>query len=80
MNVSKAIGSDKRIGDKFLNPGPGFGGSCFKKDIMNLVYICNHYGLSEVAEYWGKVVDINNWQQKRISNQIVEKLFGTISS
>ena len=77
--VSLAIGSDKRIGKYFLNAGPGFGGSCFKKDILNLVYICNHYGLYEVSSYWQKVVDINNWQQKRISNIIVEKLFGTIS-
>ncbi len=77
--VSQAIGSDSRIGSKFLNPGPGFGGSCFKKDILNLVYICKHYGLNEVAEYWQEVVNINNWQKKRISQIINEKLFGTIS-
>ena len=77
--VSLAIGTDKRIGNKFLNAGPGFGGSCFKKDILNLVYICNHYGLYEVAAYWKNVIEINNWQAKRISRLIVEKLFGTIS-
>ena len=77
--VSLAIGADRRIGQYFLNSGPGFGGSCFKKDILNLVYICNHYGLPEVAKYWQKVIDINTWQQKRISKIIVDKLFGTIS-
>ena len=79
-DVSKAIGTDSRIGINFLNAGPGFGGSCFKKDILNLVYICNHYGLNEVASYWQKVVDINNWQKRRISNIIVEKLFSTLSN
>ena len=77
--VSKAITTDKRIGKYFLNPGPGFGGSCFKKDILNLVYICNHYGLYEVSNYWEKVISINDWQSKRILNIIVEKLFGTVS-
>ena len=78
-NVSKAVGMDKRIGKYFLNSGPGFGGSCFKKDISNLIYICNHYGLSEVAAYWEQVILINKWQQKRITRIIVDKLFGTIS-
>ncbi len=77
--VKLAIGADKRIGNKFLDPGPGFGGSCFKKDISNLIYISNHYGLNEVSEYWQKVIDINEWQTKRISKLIVEKLFNTIS-
>ena len=71
---------DKRIGSSFLNSGPGFGGSCFKKDISNLVYISNHYGLSEVASYWQKVLDINSWQQKRFVELVVKKMFGTISS
>ena len=79
QEVSLAIGSDKRIGNKFLNAGPGFGGSCFKKDILNLVYICNHYGLYEVSSYWKKVIELNNWQAKRISRIVVDKLFGTIS-
>tara|TARA_B100000886_G_C20426654_1_gene494462 strand:+ start:4591 stop:6021 length:1431 start_codon:yes stop_codon:yes gene_type:complete len=77
--VSEAIGSDKRIGSKFLKPGPGFGGSCFKKDILNLVYLCNHFGLPEVAKYWENVISINNWQQERISKIIVNKLFGTLT-
>ena len=63
----------------FLNPGPGFGGSCFKKDILNLIYICNHYGLNEVSDYWEKVISINDWQSKRILKIIVHKLFGTVS-
>ena len=78
-NVAKAIGMDTRIGEHFLNSGPGFGGSCFKKDISNLIYICNHYGLHEVAKYWEQVIEINSWQQNRISSLIVDKLFGTIS-
>ena len=78
-DISLAVGTDRRIGEYFLNAGPGFGGSCFKKDILNLTYICEYYGLKEVASYWQKVVDINNWQNKRISELIVEKLFGTIT-
>ena len=78
--VSLAIGTDSRIGSKFLNSGPGFGGSCFKKDISNLIYICDHYGLNEVSEYWQKVIDINYWQSERISNFIVNKLFGNLSN
>ena len=77
--VSLAVGSDKRIGEYFLEAGPGFGGSCFKKDISNLVYISNYYGLKETASYWQKVIDINNWQSNRISQIIVNTLFGTVS-
>ena len=79
-DVALAVGMDRRIGKDFLNSGPGFGGSCFKKDISNLVYISNHYGLIEVAEYWQKVLTINSWQQKRFVELIVKKMFGTISS
>ena len=79
QEVSIAIGTDKRIGREFLNTGPGFGGSCFKKDISNLVYICDHYGLYEVSKYWEKVIDINHWQQKRISKIIIDRLFGTLA-
>ncbi len=78
-DVSLAVGKDKRIGKHFLNPGPGFGGSCFKKDILNLVYICNHYGLHEVSEYWQQIININDWQKRRITKLIINKLFGTIS-
>ncbi len=76
--VSKAIGMDRRIGSKFLNTGPGFGGSCFKKDILNLIYLSNYFSLGEVASYWGKVLEINQWQQKRISKIIIKKLFGNL--
>ena len=79
-DVALAVGMDKRIGKYFLNSGPGFGGSCFKKDISNLVYISNHYNLFEVANYWQKVLDINTWQQRRFINLIINKMFGTISS
>ena len=77
--VSQAIGMDKRIGSHFLKSGPGFGGSCFKKDILNLIYICNHYGLNDVAEYWEGVIKINDWQQNRIIKIIVNNLFGTVA-
>jgi len=72
--LSLAIGKDHRIGDKFLNVSPGFGGSCFKKDILNLVYICRQYGLEEVAEYWYQVVKINDYQRKRIFNIVNSSL------
>ena len=78
-DVAKAVGMDSRIGKFFLESGPGFGGSCFKKDILNLVYISNHYGLYEVASYWEQVLRINDWQQKRIVSIIVNKMFGTIT-
>ena len=77
--VARAIGTDSRIGAKFLDAGPGFGGSCFKKDILNLVYLASHFGLDEVANFWESVVKLNNWHQNRISRLIVKKLFGTIS-
>ena len=77
--VSRAIGKDSRIGSKFLDSGPGFGGSCFKKDILNLVYLAEYFGLEEVAKFWEEVVNINNWHQKRIAKIVVKKLFGTIS-
>ena len=77
--VSRAIGKDSRIGSKFLDSGPGFGGSCFKKDILNLVYLAEYFGLEEVAKFWEEVVNINSWHQKRIAKIVVQKLFGTIS-
>ena len=72
--VAKAVGMDHRIGSNFLSPSPGFGGSCFQKDILNLVYLCEHYGLSEVAEFWIQVIKINNYQRMRIVDK-VEELF-----
>ncbi len=77
--VARAIGSDNRIGSKFLDSGPGFGGSCFKKDILNLVYLSEYFGLPEVASFWEAVVNLNKWHQHRISKLIVKKLFGTVS-
>jgi len=77
--VANAIGADSRIGPKFLKAGPGFGGSCFQKDILNLVYLCRYYGLEDVASYWEQVVTLNSWQQHRISRLVVNRLFGTIS-
>ena len=77
--VADAIGMDSRIGQKFLSPGPGFGGSCFQKDILNLVYLCEFYNLNDVANYWQQVININNWQKNRISKLIVNNLFGTVS-
>ncbi len=77
--VARAIGSDKRIGSRFLDSGPGFGGSCFKKDILNLVYLSNYFGLPEVANFWESVVKLNNWHKHRITKLIIQKLFGTLS-
>ena len=70
--VSQAIGMDHRIGNKFLKASPGFGGSCFQKDILNLVYLCKYYNLDEVADYWIQVIKINNYQKERFSNKIIE--------
>ncbi|MFZ9570524.1 MAG: nucleotide sugar dehydrogenase, partial [Vulcanococcus sp.] len=77
--VAHAIGTDSRIGSKFLKAGPGFGGSCFQKDILNLVYLCGHYGLHDVAAYWQSVVELNSWQQHRIARLVVQRLFGTVT-
>ena len=77
--VTKAIGKDSRIGAKFLKAGVGFGGSCFKKDILNLVYICHGYGLTEVAEYWESVIKINGWQENRFIRTMLENMFNTVA-
>ena len=74
LEVSKAIGMDHRIGKYFLKPSVGFGGSCFQKDILNLVYLCKSSGLDEVAEYWHQVVKINNYQRSRFVKKIIKKL------
>jgi len=76
--LSKAIGMDHRIGPKFLKASVGFGGSCFQKDILNLVYLCEHYGLKEVAEYWHQVVKINNFQKNRFTQKIIDGLKGEV--
>jgi UDPglucose 6-dehydrogenase len=77
--VAFAIGKDSRIGPKFLKSSVGFGGSCFQKDILNLVYLCNYFGLPEVGNYWESVVKINDYQKRRFSRRIVSSLFNTIS-
>jgi len=77
--VALAIGTDSRIGSKFLNASVGFGGSCFKKDILNLVYICEHYGLDEVARYWESVVMMNEYQQQRFITNMIKVMFNTVA-
>ena len=77
--VARAIGTDSRIGPKFLKASVGFGGSCFQKDILNLVYIAKSYGLNEVADYWEQVIIMNDHQKKRFSNTIVKTLYNTVS-
>ena len=77
--LSNAIGRDHRIGKHFLNASVGFGGSCFKKDILNLVYLCKHYGLNEVAEYWHQVVKINDYQMNRFAQKIIDAFDGELN-
>jgi UDPglucose 6-dehydrogenase len=77
--VARAVGMDSRIGAKFLKAGIGFGGSCFKKDILNLVYLCHYYSLPEVADYWENVVKINEYQQERFISNILRTMFNTLA-
>jgi len=77
--VARAIGMDSRLGNKFLNPSIGWGGSCFKKDILNLVYLCRHYGLDEVATYWEAVVNINEYQKERFVLTMLSAMFNTLA-
>ncbi len=77
--VARAIGTDSRIGPKFLKASVGFGGSCFKKDILNLVYLCETYGLHEVAEYWRQVVKMNEYQERRFVARMLKEMFNTIA-
>ena len=77
--VARAIGADSRIGPKFLRSSVGFGGSCFQKDILNLVYLCENFGLPEVAAYWENVVKMNDWQKHRFSRRFVRELFNTVA-
>ena len=77
--VARAVGMDSRIGARFLNASIGFGGSCFAKDILNLVYLCRHYGLDEVADYWESVVHINRYQQERFIRNMLGAMFNTLA-
>ena len=77
--VANAIGKDSRIGPKFLKASVGFGGSCFQKDILNLSYLCEHFGLPEVSAYWESVVKINDWQKHRFATRIVSALFNSVA-
>ncbi|WP_283640764.1 UDP-glucose 6-dehydrogenase [Mesonia mobilis] len=77
--VARAIGMDSRIGPKFLKSSVGFGGSCFQKDILNLVYIAKTYGLNEVADYWEQVITMNDHQKRRFAHNIISTLFNTVS-
>jgi UDPglucose 6-dehydrogenase len=77
--VGFAVGKDSRIGAKFLKASVGFGGSCFKKDILNLAYLCEFYGLKEVAEYWCQVFQMNEWQKSRFTQRIVRTLFNSLA-
>jgi len=77
--VSRTIGMDSRIGSRFLYSSVGFGGSCFKKDILNLVYICESYGLTEVAEYWESVVQMNEYQKRRFVQNMLKAMFNTVA-
>ena len=79
QELSKAIGMDHRIGPHFLRASVGFGGSCFQKDILNLVYLCRHYGLDEVAEYWHQVVKINDYQKNRFAQRIIDHFGGDLT-
>jgi len=77
--VANAIGKDSRIGPKFLKASVGFGGSCFQKDILNLVYLCRHFNLPEVANYWEQVIILNDYQKHRFAKKIINTLFNTVS-
>ena len=77
--LSKAIGMDHRIGSKFLKASVGFGGSCFQKDVLNLVYLCRHYGLEEVADYWHQVIKINDYQKDRFAQKIIDHFGGDLT-
>ena len=75
--VAHAIGTDSRIGPKFLKASVGFGGSCFQKDILNLVYLCEHFDLPEVAAYWNSVIEMNDYQKQRFSRRVISSMFNT---
>ena len=78
--VARVVGADSRIGSKFLKAGPGFGGSCFKKDVLNLVYLCESFGLHTAAEYWMGVIKMNEHQQERIVSRLFKEMFNTLAN
>lgn len=78
LEVADAVGRDSRIGSKFLKAGVGFGGSCFRKDILNLVYLCEHYKLNDIAQFWNSIIEINDNQMERFVNRILETMFRTL--
>lgn len=78
--VARVVGADRRIGPKFLKAGPGFGGSCFKKDVLNLVYLCETFGLHTAAEYWMGVIKMNDHQQERIVSRLFKAMFNTLAN
>ena len=78
--VARVMGADRRIGPKFLKAGPGFGGSCFKKDVLNLVYLCETFGLHTAAEYWAGVIKMNDHQQERIVSRLFKEMFNTLAN
>jgi UDPglucose 6-dehydrogenase len=80
LEISRAVGMDERIGKRFLQPSVGFGGSCFQKDILNLVYLCESYGLEECAAYWNQVVAMNDYQKKRFTEKMVKIMFNTVTN
>ena len=75
--IARAVGTDSRLGDKFLQAGLGYGGSCFRKDILSLTYLCETFGLPEVAAYWHQVVSLNDWTKARFTRRVIAGLFGT---
>ncbi len=77
--VARAVGMDSRVGPKFLKASVGFGGSCFQKDILNLVYLCHHFGLPEIADYWEQVIKMNDHQKHRFAQKVITTLFNTVS-
>ena len=77
--VARAVGKDSRIGPKFLRAGLGFGGSCFRKDILNLIYLCEHYGLQPAADFWQQVIAINDFQMQRFVHRMVAAMFNTVA-
>ena len=77
--VAGAVGKDRRIGPEFLGFGVGFGGPCMKKDVMNLVYLCERHGLSEAADYWRQVIEINEYQKSRFVTRVVSSMFNAVA-